>query len=261
MRKTFKYVVFAVSMSSVAMLLIFLSSCNKISSMTTNELLIQATESALEGKWSKTLKFAKVAVEREPANTPAFILLAMAYENVGKSELAMEAARKAVKLERDNFMAQYTLGRLYAIDQNKLQDAIEPLLRALTLRPNDPDTLVLLADCSQKLNLPKTTDYYSQLVALSAFNKRYEPWNQLGIYYAEKNSLRNAAICFNQAYTLAPDNHMVLLNFGIFFDKYIRKPDRALNFYKRYLEVTANNPEMDQKKQEIKARIKDLSDK
>jgi hypothetical protein len=54
---------------------------------------------------------------------------------------------------------------------------------------------------------------------------------------------------------------MVLLNFGIFFDKYVRKPERALNYYKKYMEVTANNPEMEQKKQEIKARIKDLSEK
>ncbi len=261
MRNTFKYTVLIASIVSVAAMLVFLSSCNQTSSMTTVELLNQATESAMAGKWSKTLKFAKVAVEREPANTPAFILLAMAYENTGKNELAMEAARKAVKLEPDNFLARYTLGRLYAIDQNKLQDAVEPLLRALKLRPNDPDTLVLLADCSQKLNLTKTVDYYSQLIALPAFNKHYEPWNQLGIYYAEKNSLRNAAICFNQAYSLAPDNHMVLLNFGIFFDKYVRKPERALNYYKKYMEVTANNPEMEQKKQEIKARIKDLSDK
>jgi tetratricopeptide (TPR) repeat protein len=261
MRKNFKYAVITVAIASVAGMLLFLAACNRTSSMTTAELLNQAAKSAQSGKWSKTLKLAKVAVERAPANAPAFILLAMAYENTGKNEQAVEAARKAVKLEPDNFMAQYTLGRLYAIDQNKLQDAVEPLLRALKLRPGDPDTLVLLADCSQKLNLPKTTDYYNQIVALPAFKKHYEPWNQLGVYYAEKGNLRNAATCFSQAYSLAPDNHMVLLNFGIFFDKYVRKPDRALKYYQKYMEVTANNPETEQKKQEIKARIKDLSGK
>ena len=248
-------------MASVAAMLVFLSACNRMSSMTTTELLDKAAEAAQSGKWPMTIKFAKVAVEREPANTSAFILLAMAYENTGKSEQSIEAARKAVKLEPDNFMAQYTLGRLYAVDQNKLQDAVEPLLRALKLRPNDPDTLLLLADCSQKLNLPKTPDYYNLVVALPAFKKHHEPWNQLGVYYAEKGNLRNAALCFSQAYTLAPENHMVLLNFGIFFDKYVRKPDRALKYYQKYMEVTANNPEIEQKKQEIKARIKDLTGK
>ena len=261
MRKTFKYTVITFSIISIAAMLVSLSACSRTSSMTTTELLDQATDAARSGNWKKTLKFAKVAVEREPANTPAFILLAMAYENTGKNEQAIEAARKAVKLEPDNFMAQYTLGRLYAIDQNKLQDAVEPLLRALKLRPGDADTLVLLADSSQKLNLPKTTDYYNQIVALPAFKKRYEPWNQLGVYYAEKGNLRNAAACFSQAYTMAPENHMVLLNFGIFFDKYVRKPDRALKYYQKYVEVTARNPEMEQKKQEINARIKDLTGK
>jgi tetratricopeptide (TPR) repeat protein len=261
MHKAFKYTVVTVSIAMVAGMLVFLAACNRMSSMTTTELLDQAADAAQSGKWSKTLKFAKVAVEREPANTPAFILLAMAYENSGKTEQAIEAARKAVKLEPDNFMAQYTLGRLYAIDQNKLQDAVEPLLRALKLRPNDPDTLVLLADCCQKLNLPKTPDYYNLIVTLPAFKNRYEPWNQMGVYYAEKGNLRNAALCFSQAYNIAPENHMVLLNFGIFFDKYIRKSDRALKYYQKYMEVTAKNPEMEQKKQEIKARIKDLTGK
>lgn len=261
MRKTFKYTVITVSIASVAAMLLFLSACNRTSSMTTTELLNQATDAAQGGNWKKTLKFAKVAVEREPSNTPAFILLAMAYENTAQSEQAIEAARKAVKLEPDNFMAQYTLGRLYAVDQNKLQDAVEPLLRALKLRPNDPDTLVLLADCSQKLNLPKTPDYYNLIAGLPAFKNRHEPWNQLGVYYAEKGNLRNAAACFKQAYTLAPENHMILLNFGIFFDKYLRQSERASKYYQRYMEVTAKNPEMEQKKQEIKARIKDLTGK
>ena len=229
--------------------------------MTTTELLDQATSAAQGGKWNTTLKFVKVAVEREPANAPAFILLAMAYENTGKNEQAIEAARKAVKLEPDNFLAQYTLGRLYAIDQNKLQDAVEPLLRALKLRPGDSDTLLLLADCCQKLNLPKTPDYYNLIVALPAFKNRHEPWNQLGVYYAEKGNLRNAAACFKQAYAIAPENHMVLLNFGIFFDKYLRQSERALKYYQRYMDITAKNPEMEQKKQEIKARIKDLTGK
>ncbi len=261
MRKTFKYTVMTVSIASVAAMLVSLSACNRTSSMTTTELLDQATSAAQGGKWNTTLKFVKVAVEREPANAPAFILLAMAYENTGKNEQAIEAARKAVKLEPDNFLAQYTLGRLYAIDQNKLQDAVEPLLRALKLRPGDSDTLLLLADCCQKLNLPKTPDYYNLIVALPAFKNRHEPWNQLGVYYAEKGNLRNAAACFKQAYAIAPENHMVLLNFGIFFDKYLRQSERALKYYQRYMDITAKNPEMEQKKQEIKARIKDLTGK
>ncbi len=229
-----------------------------MSSMSMDDLLNSAAGCAENGKWSQAVKFASTASDRDPTNTAALLLLAIAYEHTGKPDAALEAAKNAVKTNPDSFMAQYTLGRLYAHEQNRLQDSIEPLLRAAKLAPDDVDALILLAECSLKLGLPKTPEYYSRLLQMPKLSKRADLWNQIGVHFAEKGKKNDAVKCFNTAYVLAPDNPVICLNFGVYLDSYLGRADKAKSYYQRFIDLTAKNLELEPKRQEIKKRLKEV---
>jgi cytochrome c-type biogenesis protein CcmH/NrfG len=245
------------------LLALSVTGCGKMSSMTMDELLNNAADCADSGNWAQAVKFAKYASERDPTNTAALVLLAITYEYNSKADLALEAAKNAVKTAPDDFIAQYTLGRLYAHDQNRLQDSIEPLMRAYKLRPDDIDTLILLAECSLKLGLPKTPEYYKRLLMMPKFNKRSDLWNQLGVHYAEKGKTRDAFECFITANSISPDNPVICLNLAIYLDRYVKGKGSAksIGYYQRFVELSSKNPELESRRQEIKNRIKEISGK
>lgn len=121
---------------------------------TADEWMRKSLASAKEGKWSRALDQAGNAVDKAPGNTLANVLLAIALENNNRPGDAMEAAERA-GADTGCFIAQYTLGRLYC-RQQKYDSSIRPLTRALELRPDDANTLILLARAKLPRHYQKT---------------------------------------------------------------------------------------------------------
>ncbi|MCP3965061.1 MAG: tetratricopeptide repeat protein [Lentisphaerae bacterium] len=236
-----------------------LCGCEKLSEKSTPYLINNAANFAANGKWDKALKYSEAVIAREPANINALLLKAIACEHSNKLTLATKAARSAVNQAPGNFTAQYTLGRLYAKEPKKMQDAVAPLLRALKIKPNDQNTLVLLAKCSSSLNISNAIKYYEMLAKFPRFNKRPELWNQMGVFYVKQKENRKAALCLVKAYRMAPDNPNILLNFAVFKDFYIGMSHSTVDFYKQYLNITASNPELQKKREFVKKRIEKIS--
>ncbi len=246
----------SIMLVTLLLMLTILQSCSdNLAAKSVNELLTRGCELAHNGSWSDALKYAKAAVKREPTNAGALILAALAYEHSGDIEQALQAARLAVKADAKYFQAQYTLGRLCLEDQAKIQDSIEPLKRALQLKPKDVNTLILLARGARKLGLLDTVKYFEQLAATKRYAKRAEPWNEMGIIYAEQNNLRNAARCLVTAYNRANNNPIVVLNFALFLDYYNNQPARAVSFYRKFLLLVEDNSAFADKAVQTRKRI------
>lgn len=227
--------------------------------LSTQVLLNKALVDASRGEWEDALEYLETVTEREPRNIAALIFKALAYEGCNKAALALNSASLAVKIAPEDFQAQYTLGRLYSKDQQKMQDAITPLSRALQIRPDDSDTLLLLGRCSATLKLDSAIKYYRQLTKNKKFKKRAELWNEMGIYYAERKKLRQAAACFVKAYKLAPSKPLIVLNFATFMDQYVGESRRALGFYKKYLKITIPSPNSETQRKRVEARIEKIN--
>ncbi len=236
--------------------LVTLQSCSEnLADKSVDELLNSGCDLARNGAWAKAMKYAEAAVKREPNNSGALILAALAYENNDNLEQALQAARLAVKADAKYFQAQYTLGRLCLKDPAKIQDSIEPLKRALQLKPGDVDTLVLLARRGRKLGLLDTVKYFEQLTVTKRYGDKPEPWNEMGIIYAEQNNSRDAARCLVTAYNRAKENPTVVLNLALFMDYYNNQPARAVKFYRKFLSLVEGNPVFDNKAGRIRKRI------
>jgi tetratricopeptide (TPR) repeat protein len=227
--------------------------------LSTQALLNKALDEASRGEWEEALDYLETVTEREPNNIAALIFKALAYEGCGKDDLALNAARLAVKNAPDDFQAQYTLGRLYSKDQQKMQDAITPLLRAREIKPDDSDTLLLLGRCSTTLKLDSAIKYYKQLLKNKKFIKSADLWNEMGIYYAERKQIRRAAVCLVKAYKLAPSKALIVLNFATFRDQYVGDPKGALGFYKKYLRIAVPSPNSEMQRKRVEERIKKIN--
>lgn len=241
---------------------LFLTSCGeKLDGKSIDELLGRAYSLSSEGNWSSALKYAQAAAERAPENADAQVMLALVYENTEKPQLALQYARAAVKSDPKSFLAQYTLGRLYAKSPGKVQDSIEPLKRALKIKPDDVNTITLLAEASQTLGLLDTIHYFKRLSTCKRYEKSPAPWNQMGIIYALQNDLRNAARCFVTAYNRDPKNHTIVLNFAIFLDQYINNQQRALSYYKEFLRLVDGNSAYAETSRKVRERITQINGK
>ncbi len=240
------------------------SGCSGTSSKSTVELLQTGTFLAKEGKWKKAYDYAYAAAKKEPTNISAQILLALTGEQIKKMPQALDAARKAVQINPDNFMAQYTLGRLYAKDSKTRQEAIEPLRIAQELNPRDVSVLLLRADVYFQLNsLDYAVNCYNEIITkhpnfLQSKINKAAIYNQLAVIYTKSNMDTHAAQCIKYAYNMAPDNPHILLNFGVFWE-HIKRNERSIAYYKKYLEVTSQNKELADKHKKVNARIAKLS--
>ncbi len=222
-------------------------------------MLNKAYDEARRGEWNEALDYLETVTEREPHNISALIFQALAYEGCEKDDLALNAARLAVKNAPDNFQAQYTLGRLYSKDQQKVQDAITPLGRALQIRPNNSDSILLLGRCSTILKLDSAIKYYKQLAKNPKFKNNVELWNEMGIYYAGCQQIRNAANCFVKAYKLNSSKALIVLNYSTFRDQYVGDPKGAFKFYKKYLKIAVPSPNSETQRKRVEARIEKIN--
>jgi tetratricopeptide (TPR) repeat protein len=111
------------------------------------------------------------------------------------------------------------------------------------------------------LKLDSAIKYYEKLSTNPKINRRPELWNEMGIYYAERKKVRQAAVCFVKAYKIAPSKPLVVLNFATFRDYYVSDPKGALGFYKKFLRLAVQSPSSESQRRRVESRIEKISDK
>ena len=203
------------------------------------ELMSKAEKYAVSGEWAKALEYSEAAVKRQPGNAEALILNALALENNGKLNEALEEIAKASVIAPEQFFVQYTHGRML-FERGRYESCIAPLKNALKLRKGNADTLILLARVSTiQKNMPEAKYYYSLLAKDPVFAKHSAPWNELGmIILQEEKNARKSTAYFNYSYKLSPSDPAAVLNMAVLCDVHLNKKPEAKAFYQKYLQLT-----------------------
>ena len=224
------------------------------------ENLNNAVESGKAGNWQDCEKYSLAVLEDDPAEPNALLLRAIASEQLGKLDIARESARRAAENAPKSFAAQYTYGRLLSMRPDSTENAIRVLKRALELRPDDNNTLMLLGLCCSKINSDEAIRYFLAL----PIEVRKDPAVQthMAIYYLlRKNTQSNAhklvETALGNAYRIDPKNPEVVLNIARYLDHY-RKSRYAINYYRDYLKMTEGDPAQNTTRAQVKARINKL---
>jgi len=220
---------------------------------TADEWMRRSLASAKEAKWGRALDQAANAVDKAPGNTLANVLLAIALENNNRTEDALNAAVRA-GADTSCFIAQYTLGRLYC-RQQKYDSSVKPLTRALELRPDDANTLILLSRAKLHLNTEDALNLNKRLLSVPQFSQSAVIYNELGVLQVLKNEPKKATALFLKALSLDADNPHLNLNNAILHDYYLGDLMKARQYYNSFLRLAANRRELLDEYKEVQTRL------
>jgi len=220
---------------------------------TADEWMHRSLASAKEAKWGRALDQAENAVEKAPGNTLANVLLAIALENNNRPDDALNAATRA-GADTSCFIAQYTLGRLYC-RQQKYDSSVKPLTRALELRPDDANTLILLARAKLRLNTEDALNLNKRLLSIPQFSQSPVIYNELGVLQVMKGEPKKATALFLKALSLDADNPYLNLNNAILHDYHLGDLMKARQYYNSFLRLAANRRELLDEYKEVQTRL------
>lgn len=236
---------------------VFVCSCSDKPRFTDDELLKNASDAGAKGNWKDASSLAGRVVKHDPRNVNALVIYAMALENSNHPELALDEIKKAATLAPNDFMVQFSYGRML-FKQGRYGEALTPLKAASECRHDDIDTIILLAQCSNKLKLPEAANYYALAATNLRFKDKPEPFNEIGMIYYRNEDYERALRYFIKAYKTAPENHITCLNLAICLDKTMNDPGRALAYYKKFIKLTEKNPEIEARRKKVSERINEI---
>ena len=248
---------------------LFFSSCGERKFESNDSLLRKAIESAVDrGEWQEAKAWAFKAVNQNGKDANARVVFALTLEQSDELDRALEEVKQAVLLDPDNFMAQYTKGRLL-FKSESYEDCPAPLEHAKKLKPDCPQVLSLLARSYAYLGVDdKAIKNYAALAKLGEYRKSPEVYNELGVLFFAKKDYKRAARFFKKALSFDANAPVVNLNMGVLCDtltlacenvdrkrKYARISEKH---YIRYLKFTTGNLSIEKSRRTVVARIKKI---
>ena len=251
--------------------LFFVTSCGKSTFESNDVILRKAIKLALDkGDWKNAQILAFKAVNQNGKDVNARVVFALTLEQADELDRALDEIKQAVLIDSENFMAQYTKGRLL-FKSHSFEDCPEPLENAKRLNPNSPQVLLLLAKSYALLGVnDKAIKNYVALAKHSEYVNAPEVYNELGVLFYKKQDYSRAARFFKKALSLNPDSPTANLNMGVLCDnlcfssgkpavrrRYARLAEKR---YLRYYKLVSDNPRLRQSMNEVIARVRKLRD-
>lgn len=258
MRVSKIFISLAVAFSTLS---IFLFSCSRVAPLPGDVMVSQAIDAAAGpgANWKDAKAKAYKAVKYYPEDSNARVMLGLAMEQCGQANNALDEMKNAVKLDKENFMAQFNLGRMLIAGEH-YDEALGPLKTALALSPENENVLVLLGRVSNILGLyDDAIKYYAALIRGERYADGPEPYNEIAMALVRKGDYDNAYAILVKGLKKNPNSPSVLINLAILCDKHLDKKDTALKLYQKYIEVTLKNSELEGKRAEVNNRMKIIS--
>ena len=221
-------------------------------------LLADSLSEAAKGNWEKSAEFSSAVLAKDKNNVHALILQALAMHNTDRLQEAMENISAAVKLAPADFQAQYLLG-FFAYKAGRYKEAVRPLTMAHNLKPDDLNTLILLAQThyTQK-NDRLAISFYKKLALHPKYKNSALPVNALGILHARSNPVL-AERYFQEAVrrTQIQGHPLTTLNRAIFYEGR-RNKKLAQTLYRKFISETKDKAEYAPLRKQVLGHIDSL---
>lgn len=260
-----KNIFYACRILLVFLILNFATACkDEMEDATAVQLMEQAYTSAYEGRWEEALKFTEMAYAKRPDDTSVRLLHALALENNGRANDALEVGRLAAE-DTKSFFAQYTYGRML-FQQKKYSVAQTYLKRAAELKKDDFNTLILLQQILVQLG---TFEEKQQMCKnLSALYGR-QRGNDFQLYLYNEAALnviaqkklgtrtqtRVLTAIFERANKTVPASPEMAWNQAVYYDYYVGDFAKAKPFYEKFLSLTEKYSGMEKERTAVKERL------
>ena len=209
----------------------------------------KAVAFARNNEWGKAAKIADRLAKQNPSLAEAHVLRAVTSERSGDRQTALDAARRAVEINPDNFVTLYTLARLYAEDPARSSEANALLMKAWLKKRDDVQVKILLCNVAMESNSPRAQLYLNNLARVPKFSNAAVLYNQYGVLNARRKNYKKAYNAFLEARERGKSNPEILLNSARFYDScYLKKSLHPLikkadvvRLYQRSLDSAGKN--------------------
>ncbi|MBR7155418.1 MAG: hypothetical protein IKD22_01155 [Lentisphaeria bacterium] len=210
--------------------------CGCGSKNTADRQLQRAAAHAERNDWHKAREVTAKILKKSPRHSNAQLLMALCLEKNGSLEEAADLARQAAKLRRSDFAAIYTAARLTYLATPARRETFDELEKALLLRPNDLNTLILLCNCGTEISHPRVIRYLQKLEKTGSPDPALLKF-QFGAYYAAGKNHAVAKDYFEQAVKLKPESAELAYAAATHLDR--GGVSTAVLFYQRFLDHPA----------------------
>lgn len=245
------------------------------------ELLDEAYAVASDEKnsdWVQALALSERAYKLNNNDPAVRIMYAFALERNGRPEDAIAVMEAGGEADKDSFMAQYTLGRLYSLNGDYAR-AVVPLKRAYELDPEDGDVMLLLEQAYISAGYGKEAMQLCSALQ-KKFPKQYAKsiflYNEVAlIHYAllGKNDQSKAYAYFNWIARQAPNSPEIQWNMAVYLDHVHENAgmnlkiggmtqrqakQQAKRYYSRYLQLTEGMQGWDAEREFAQKRLNQI---
>ena len=220
----------------------------------TGTLLNNAADKAAAGDWAEADRLAHQVLKQDNNNADALMLCALAENSLDSRNEAVEYAIQAARVKPDHFLPHYIQGML--LSKNGKPDlALRALKEARRFRPDDVNTLILLAENSIAVSrFRDAADYFKLLAREQSYKTSPYLWNGLGICYTESKP-QMALEFFKMAERCAPNDPVTMLNLGVLYDRYLHHGPNARRYYERFVRIAMGKAEYDSLRGKVEFRL------
>lgn len=194
------------------------------------------------GKPEEAIKVVKKAVEREPQNSDAKLLLAQIHFKNRHIELAIEHAKAVLDKQPDNASAMLLVGDAY-LQKHDLDNAIVYHEKILRLRPTDAEALwhTGVIYC-RKNDHAKALDYFQRGHALHPNDLNF--LFSIGLESEHVGNYPQAITYFDKCHQVAPNDTRVLGAKGALYCNKLDDHKKALETFHKALTISSNDSKL-----------------
>jgi len=189
-------------------------------------------------RYSDAIEAYRKALRINPEDAVAWYNLGVAYGELNRYNDAIEAYRKALRISPEDAVAWYNLGVAYG-ELDRYNDAIEAHRKALRINPEDAAAWYNLGVAYGEL------DRYNDAIKANRQALRINPelaaaWNNLGVAYGKVDRYNDRIEAYRQALRIDPEDAAAWNNLGVAYGELNRYND-AIEAHRQALRINPDN--------------------
>ncbi|MFN7130498.1 MAG: adventurous gliding motility TPR repeat lipoprotein GltE, partial [Myxococcales bacterium] len=185
------------------------------------------------GDHERALRYAREALMREPQNLTAYKVLMRTYLDRNNLNMAKLVALRAKKIDETDPELTYTIGLILQKEGDE-QGAIAQFKEALKVRDDYLVARLRVAEIAVKhRDWASAEEQYRKIAQYDGKNPRVHL--NLGVAYKGLGKIDKAMAEYDLALKAEPPLPEALFNMGVLFHRHKDAPDKAIEFYKKYL--------------------------
>jgi tetratricopeptide (TPR) repeat protein len=190
-----------------------------------------------KGDHDQAMELSRAALLREPKTLSAYKVMMRSYLDRRQLAMAKLVALRALKLDDADPELYYTIGLILLAEKDAIQARLQ-FLRAVEVRPDYLPAHVELAKIAMQLEDYEGVEEHLRKI-LQADGKNAAAHLDLGVAYKGLGQYDKAMQEYEEAERLDPKLAATYLNRGIILHRFKDAPERAVDYYKKYLSLSS----------------------